>query len=120
MKKPKKRVSQPLSIEPLEERIDLNQMLTGGSESALLIQIEGDSAEGIPIFDGDFIIIERAGEPKENDIVITHENGEYAIKRYAKPDARRGPYLVTKEAGKAVDKSEVFGVVMHIIRSLIE
>jgi SOS-response transcriptional repressor LexA len=121
MNKPKSQVRQPLSIEPLVERINLNQLLTNGSDSNLLIQIEGDAMEGIPIFGGDWIMIDKAKQPKENDIVITVQNGEYFIKRH-QPNPRRGLYLVTdkpeEKPENPIDKYEIFGVVTFIIKSL--
>ncbi len=108
--------SQSLSIEPMTERIDLNQMLTGGSDTALLIQIEGDDFD-MQIFDGDWVMIDRAKQPKENDIVITDSNGEYFLTHY-NPIARRDLYLVTDKPEKTIDKYKIFGVVTFIIKSL--
>ncbi len=113
----KTQASQPMFIEPMTERIDLNHFLTGGSDSCLLIQIEGYSLSDIPISNGDWVMIDRAKQPKQNDIVITDYNGEYTI-TYYQPDARRGLRLVTDEPEKPIDKYEIFGVVTFIIKSL--
>ncbi len=51
--------NQTITIAPMVERIDLNQMLTGGSDAALLIQIEGDNFD-MQIFDGDWVVIDKS------------------------------------------------------------
>jgi SOS-response transcriptional repressor LexA len=102
------------------ERIDLNQMLTGGSDAALLIQIEGDNFD-MQIFDGDWVMIDKSKQPQENDIVIADSNGKQFLTQY-NPMARRGLYLVTdkpeEKPKKTIDKYEIFGVVTFIIKTL--
>lgn len=115
---------QPLSIEPLVERVDLNQLLTHGSDSCLLIQIEGDSMEDVPIFDGDWVMLDRLKKPEFGDIVVACLNGEYTIKRHKTTDkfGNRGLYLVaansqvnTIKIDEEKDEYEIFGVVTFII-----
>jgi SOS-response transcriptional repressor LexA len=112
--------NQTITIAPMVERIDLNQMLAGGSDAALLIQIEGDNFD-MQIFDGDWVMIDKAKQPQENDIVIADSNGEYFLTQY-NPMARRGLYLVTDKPEdkpkKTIDKYEIFGVVTFIIKTL--
>ncbi len=120
MLRTKTHINQTFSIEPMVERIDLNQMLTGGSDAALLIQIEGDNFD-MQIFDGDWVMIDKAKQPQENDIVIADSNGKQFLTHY-NPIARRGLYLVTdkpeEKPEKTIDKYEIFGVVTFIIKSL--
>jgi len=112
--------NQTITIAPMVERVDLTQMLAGGSDAALLIQIEGDNFD-MQIFDGDWVMIDKAKQPKENDIVIADSNGEYFLTHY-NPMARRGLYLVTdapeEKPEKTIDKYEIFGVVTFIIKTL--
>ncbi len=112
--------NQTITIAPMVERVDLNQMLAGGSDAALLIQIEGDNFD-MQIFDGDWVMIDKAKQPQENDIVIADSNGEYFLTQY-NPMARRGLYLVTDKPEdkpkKTIDKYEIFGVVTFIIKTL--
>jgi len=113
-------INQTITIAPMVERVDLNQMLTGGSDTALLIQIEGDNFD-MQIFDGDWVMIDKAKQPKENDIVIADSNGKQFLTHY-NPIARRGLYLVTNKPDekpeKTIDKYEIFGVVTFIIKTL--
>ncbi len=120
MTRTKTHSNQTITIAPMVERIDLNQMLTGGSDTALLIQIEGNNFD-MQIFDGDWVMIDKATQPQENDIVIADSNGKQFLTHY-NLIARRGLYLVTdkpeEKPEKTIDKYEIFGVVTFIIKTL--
>lgn len=113
----------PAAVDSLLERVDLNEFLTGGADSSLLIEIEGDSMEDVPIFDGDWVMLDRVKKPESGSIVIACLNGEYTIKRHKLNDdsGRRGLYLVPANISlKPIqitpkDDYEILGVVTFII-----
>ena len=114
MNKPK--LNSPFPEEFAIEWIDLNLMLKGGSDSAMLLRIYGDSMEDVPIFDGDWIMVDRAKEPKQGDLLVKKTDGDYCISIY-EADGRRGLRLVG-DAMPEIEQSEIFGVVTFIIKPL--
>ena len=116
MNKPnRKQIS--MSIEPENKRVDLNQFLSGGSDNAMFVEIEGDGSEDVGIYNGDFIMLDRAGKPKENDVVVLSVGGEYVITRH-KSEARRGLRLVTAKPLEVLETSQIYGVVTFIIKNV--
>lgn len=114
---------EPLEIESVLERVDLNELLSRGSDASLLLRVNGDSMEDVPIFSGDFVMLDRLRQPQANDIVVARLNGGYTIKRFKLNDdyGRRGLFLVpcnsAYESRKLTksDDCEILGVVTFII-----
>nr|WP_317112450.1 S24 family peptidase [Chroococcidiopsis sp. SAG 2025] len=42
--------------------------------------MSGDSMQGVGIYSGDLLVVDRSIEPKDNDIVIAVVNGELTVK----------------------------------------
>ena len=78
------------------------------------------------IFDGDRVIIDRAVTPQHGSIVVAFWNGEFTMKFLDLSHKHEG-YIELKPANKdypvfrveAGDNFEVWGVVIHLIRSFI-
>ena len=76
------------------------------------------------IFDGDRVIIDRAVEPRDGSIVVAFWNGEFTMK-YLDLTHRSQSYIELKPANpdypvfqvKAGDNFEVWGTVIHLIRT---
>ncbi len=68
----------------IEERIDLNKKLIKHPEATYLIRVMGDSMEKARIYDGDYLIVDRAIEPENNDIVLAIFDGDFTVKRLIK------------------------------------
>ncbi len=98
MNKPK--LHKPIPEEFECEWIDLNQFLKGGSDAAMLLRIHGDSMNDIEIVDGDWVMLDRARQPKEGDLIIKNTDDEYCISIYD------------------VKTQDVFGVITFIIKPL--
>lgn len=116
-----------LEIESVIERVDLNELLTRGSDATLLLRVNGDSMEDVPIFSGDYVILDRLRQPEASDIIVARLNGGYIIKRHKLNDerGRKGLFLVpANQAHKSKkitqkDDNEILGVVTFIIHPAI-
>lgn len=64
----------------IEERIDLNKKLIRHPEATYLIRVMGDSMIGDRIYDGDYLIVDRALETGHNDIILAVLNGDFTVK----------------------------------------
>lgn len=70
-----------------EDTIDLLKILIKDKETVFFAFVAGDSLNGIRIFDGDLLIIQKGMLPKENDVIIVFMDGEFYVKKY-KPKFR--------------------------------
>ena len=65
-----------------EDTIDLLKLLIKDKETTFFARVTGDSLNGIGVFDGDILIIQKGLFPRENDIVVVFYQGEFYVKRY--------------------------------------
>lgn len=105
----------------LENHLDLNEYLIEHPTATFFVRVQGDSMQGDRIFDGDLLIVDRALEPKDGDVIIALLDGEFTVKRINKNTT--GFWLVpsNKHYRKIKITSEmdfsIWGVVLHTIRS---
>lgn len=118
---------EPLEMSDEVTPIDLNYLLSRGSQSSLLIRVEGDSMEDVPIASGDWVMLDCSREPKPNDIVVAKLNGGYTIKRHKLNDrnGRTGLYLVPANGSYPIreitelDDYRILGVVTYVIHRTV-
>lgn len=65
-----------------EDTIDLLKLLIKDKETTFFARVAGDSLNGIGVFDGDILIVQKGLFPRENDIVVVFYQGEFYVKRY--------------------------------------
>lgn len=108
----------------VEDVIDLNRHLIvqGHEPSTFILRVEGWSMMGAGIFDGDEVVVDRAIEAAQGDIVVAVVNGELTIKRLGRVDGRIAllpdnphfkPVLLNDD-----ETMEVWGVVTRCLRNL--
>jgi DNA polymerase V len=110
------------------KRIDLNDLLIRHPEATFMIRAAGDGMHGAGISDGDMLLVDRAVTATNGAIVIAVVEGEMLCRRLEMPvvprstarvvnlvaaDTSTAPIAITPEA-----PLEVWGVVIHIIKSL--
>ncbi len=66
----------------LQRPIDLNELLVRNPPSTFMFRVEGESMIGAHIHDGDLVIVDRAPEACDKDIVLAVIDGEFTVKRY--------------------------------------
>lgn len=64
----------------IDKGLDLNEYLISHPAATFFTVVSGESMEGEGIFDGDILIVNRALEPMDGDVVIAVLNGELSCK----------------------------------------
>lgn len=59
--------------------LNLNQLMLNDT-STFIGRASGRSMEGVGIFDGDLLIIDRALKAKQNDVIVAVLNGQFVCK----------------------------------------
>ena len=106
------------------ERLDFNRDFIRHPEATFFGDVTGDSMKVAGIVDGDRVIIDRAVQPHSGSIVVAFWNGEFTIK-YLDLTHKSEGYIELRPANKefpvfrveAGDTFEVWGVVVHLIRT---
>lgn len=105
----------------IETRLDLNEYLVKHKEATFFLRVKGDSMAGANIHDGSLLIVDKAAEPKHNDIVVVVINGELTVKRLYKRGGvvkliasnEAYPEILIKPESELV----VWGVVQHVVHT---
>jgi DNA polymerase V len=105
----------------IEGRLDLNRYLIKHPVATFYVRVSGDSMTGAGIHPGSILVVDRAVEAEDGDIVIARINDELTVKRLR---VRHGRIWLMPENDRfqpiEVIESmdfEVWGRVMHAIRS---
>ncbi|TVM02525.1 MAG: peptidase S24 [Candidatus Brocadia sp. WS118] len=103
----------------IQKKLDLNELVIKHPAATFFVRVNGDSMKNAGIFHDDILVVDRALDPKSNDIIVCVLNGEFAVKRFVK-DKRRivlypenpdyMPIEVTEEM-----EFQVWGVVPYVI-----
>lgn len=99
--------------------LDLNERYINNPPSTFFFEVKGNSMEGVGIFEGDMVIVDRAKKPKSSSIIIADVDGEWMVKRlYKRGDVVK---LISEHPEHApISFSEgqeliIFGVVTYVI-----
>ncbi len=106
----------------LDDAIDLNhELVIQGHEAAtFVLRVSGWSMMNAGIFDGDRVIVDRALNPQQSDVVVAILNGDLTIKRLGKVDNK--PALLPENPHfkpillHDADTLEIWGVVTGSLR----
>ena len=106
----------------MELGIDLNEQLIRNKPATFFVRVSGNSMIDAGIFNGDIAIVDRSLKPVNGKIVIAVIDGEMLIRRYEKTINKlrlipETPKLATIDVSEFSD-FKIWGVVMHIIRSV--
>jgi repressor LexA len=87
----------PTSVDPnLLDSLNLDEYLVDNKESTYLLEVKGDSMIDEGIKEGDLVLVERRGDPKDGDIVIAEVDGGWTMKYFKK----KGGLIYLKPANK--------------------
>ena len=64
----------------VDRTLDLNDLVKH-PDSTFLVKVEGDSMINAGIHEGDILIVDRAVEPMNNNVVVASLNGEMTVKK---------------------------------------
>ena len=105
----------------LDIALDLNEHLIKHPAATFYIYAKGNSMEGLGIYDGDIMVVDRSLDASSGNIVIAALSGEFTVKQLiiklnktylipANKDYK--PMLITNETD-----IQIWGVVIHSIHS---
>ncbi len=77
-----------LAEEETLNMINIDDYLIRHKDSTYLLEVKGDSMIDEGIKEGDLVVAERKGEPKDGDIVIAEIDGGWTMKYYKKKDGK--------------------------------
>lgn len=75
----------------VEQRISLDEHLIGRRESTFFMRVAGHSMNGLGIFDGDLLVVDRALPATSGRVVIAVVDGEFTVKQLL--NTPNGPIL---------------------------
>lgn len=78
--------------EQTTETLSINDYLVANKDSTYLLEVKGDSMIDAGIMEGDLVVAERRGNPREGDIVIAELDGGWTMKYFKKKGDK--PYLL--------------------------
>ncbi len=106
----------------IEGRLDLNRHLIKHPAAAFFVRVAGDSMIGAGIHPGDILVVDRALEPQDSNVVIAVIDGELTVKRISQ---RHGKLFLVpdNQAYEPLEiietmEFEVWGVVTSVIHNL--
>jgi len=103
----------------MEIKLDLNQALIKHPSATFYVRVKGNSMKDAGISDGDILIVDRALEAKNRDVVVCVVDGEFTVKRIRKTkdalflepeNPNFKPIIITEE-----NEFQVWGVVSYVI-----
>jgi len=103
----------------VEGSLDLNEHLIEHREATFFVRAQGHSMTGAGILDGDLLVVDRALEARDGDIVIAAIDGELTLKRLYQRDGviRLAPENPRYQTIELQDGQELtlWGVVTSVI-----
>ncbi len=106
----------------IEGRLDLNRYLIKHPAATFFVRVAGDSMIDAGIHPGDILVVDRALEPQDSNVVIAVIDGELTVKRISQ---RHGKLFLVPD-NKAYEpleileemEFEIWGVVTSVIHNL--
>jgi DNA polymerase V len=107
--------------EYIDRKIDLNEQLISHPAATFMVRVEGHSMSmsGSGIAEGDVLIVDRAQDAKDQDIILAIVDGEFTVKRMS-VKAGKVRLVPDNDDYEIIDISEgtdfsVWGVVTYVI-----
>ncbi len=104
--------------ENVEEYMQIPNVI-GGESGDYILKVRGESMKDAGILEGDFVVVRRADDARNGEIVVAMIDGEATVKRFfrEKDHVRLQPENSTMEPIITRD-AEVCGTVVGVFRSL--
>jgi repressor LexA len=77
-----------MTDETVLDTINIDNYLIRHKDSTYLLEVKGDSMIDEGIKEGDLVVAERRGEPKDGDIVIAEVDGGWTMKYYKRKNGQ--------------------------------
>ena len=104
----------------VEGHLDLHELTGALSPSCYWMQAEGESMVGAGILSGDRLLVDRAVEPQNGDVVVAAVDGELTVKRFSQRGRRPPVLLAANPNYPSIELCEgqelvVWGVVTYVL-----
>ncbi|MBC8287589.1 MAG: translesion error-prone DNA polymerase V autoproteolytic subunit [Nitrospinae bacterium] len=107
----------------MEGSLDLNEHVITHPAATYFVKASGDSMNGVGIFNGDLLVVDRSLEPVHGKVVIAEIDGQLTVKRLLKSKGHFSlqsenanyPPIELQEGNEVV----VWGVVTHVLHDLL-
>lgn len=112
----------PILADENKDYLTLDEYLIEDPQSSFLLRVSGDSLNGVGIFDGDYVIIEKKRTAFSGDIVLAEIDKEWTLK-ILKRDRLKGIHYLEAANPKYPPfyprfDLQIFGVVKAVIRKM--
>ncbi len=106
----------------MDKKLDLNELCIKNPSATFFIRVEGDSMQGVGIFNGDILIVDRSLNAKPRDIIVAVVDGEFLVKRLCRQG--KTVFLAAENFGyppiliEENTNFQVWGVVTKVIHNV--
>lgn len=108
----------------IDRTLDFNKELIAHPSATFYAKVSGESMIEAGIADGDIVVIDRAVEPRQNDIVVAYIDGEFTMKYLDLSEMRHNRIWLRPGNPKfkpievtAGEDFKVWGVVIKVIKN---
>ena len=105
------------AAEYTELGLSLDDLLISHPNATFIGIANGHSMQGVGIFDGDLLIVDRSEPSKNGDIIVANFNGDFVCKIIDKP-SRRLVSASRHHQPVAINEGDVFQIEGVVIRSV--
>ena len=107
-----------LAEENIEEYLEIPDVI-GGEDGDYILRIRGESMKGAGIIEGDFVVVQRASDASDGEIVVALIGEEATVKRFFRESdhIRLQPENETMEPIRSAEVS-VIGRVIGVVRKV--
>ena len=98
--------------------LSLDEYLIDKPNSSFLLKVSGDSMEGVGIFDGDMVVIEKTAQARSGNIVLALIDNEWTLKILDKQKGKRILRAANPNYPEFIPTEElkIFGTVKSVMR----
>ena len=105
----------------VEGHLDMHELTGALSPSCYWMRAEGESMVGANILSGDLLLVDRAPEPQNGDVVVASVDGELTVKRFLRLGGRT-KLLAANPSYPAIELHEgqelvIWGVVTFVLHN---
>ena len=102
----------------LDKVLDLNELVIKHPAATFFLRVQGESMKDAGIFDGDMLVVDRAVEALNNDIVVVVLDGELVVKKLEITNDSRIRLVASNSTYTPIEitpdmKFEIWGVVTY-------
>jgi len=98
--------------------LSLDEYLIDKPNSSFLLKVSGDSMEGVGIFEGDMVVIEKTAQARSGNIVLALIDNEWTLKILDKKNGKSILRAANPNYPEfiPVEELKVFGIVKSVMR----